>query len=210
MDEVINGERWLKACDIGAEFCISGPVFNLLREEGIIHPIKRLDGYRTKESELRYFREHVRELMHNPKFYRHRKTIAGERGWDAETRRWIQTFVLPGYISPVPGMNYSWYSPTFTHEFRERVRNFFGRRCVECGAVEDQRRLHVHHVNCGHDADCEAPGNLFVALCHRCHSQAHGKHRPPCDRAHWDAHFEKIVRDRWGGRCYLPADEVPA
>lgn len=211
MVKIMKGERWLETRDIGDEFCIGYRTFLVLREEKIIRPAKQLNGHLLiRESEARYFREHVRELMANPKFYRIRNEIASQRGWDNETRAWIKSFKLSGYISPVPGINYYWYSPTFTHEFRERVRNFFGRHCAECGAVEDGRRLHVHHVNCGVDADCEAPGNLFVPLCGRCHSQAHGKHGDELKRwgrDHWNAHFAKIVRDRWGGRCYLPKDD---
>lgn len=91
------------------------------------------------------------------------------------------------------------YCPKFNNEFKERVRNFFGRKCVGCGAAENGRKLSVHHVNF-HKGACCADGvlPLFVPLCASCHSKTN------TNREHWEARFTALINEQHGGRCYLP------
>lgn len=97
------------------------------------------------------------------------------------------------------GISYEPYCVKFSKEFRERVREFFGRRCVECGAPENGRRLSVHHVNYHKDACCaEEVVPLFVALCQSCHAKTAG------NRDYWEARFTALIDEQYGGRCYLP------
>lgn len=97
------------------------------------------------------------------------------------------------------GVAYGPYCPKFNREFKERVRNFFGRICVECGAPETGRGLCVHHVNFRKDACCaEDAIPLFVPLCPSCHSKTN------FNREYWDARYTALINERYGGQCYLP------
>jgi len=73
------------------------------------------------------------------------------------------------------GISFEPYCIKFNNEFKERVREFFGRKCVECGAPENGKKLCVHHVNFKKDTCCtpEVP-RLFVALCTSCHGKQMG------------------------------------
>jgi hypothetical protein len=99
------------------------------------------------------------------------------------------------------GISFAPYCPKFTREFKERVREFFGRVCVECGKPEGEngRRLDVHHVNFRKDACCaDDVAPLFVPLCRSCHMTTNG------NREYWEARFTALINDEHGGRCYLP------
>lgn len=207
--EIIRGETYLRYSEIWRMYQLGGRVYDAMRKVGLIHPIRKLDGLRTPDREVVYFLEHIFEALQHPEIYQHRKTIAKMPCFDAVTRQRILSLDLPGYLPPNPVNVYTWgYSDTFDHAFRERVREYFGRHCVECGAGEDGKRLHVHHVNTKPTDDCNDPAALFVPLCSRCHSLSHGNAE---NREHWRQHFTKIINGRWGGRCYLPKpEEVPA
>lgn len=99
------------------------------------------------------------------------------------------------------GISFEPYCPRFTKDLKERVREFFGRACVECGKPEGEngRRLDVHHVNFRKDACCADDAiPLFVPLCRSCHMTTNG------NREYWEARFTALINDEHGGRCYLP------
>jgi len=101
------------------------------------------------------------------------------------------------------GVSYEPYCPKFNNEFKERVREFFGRDCVECGAPENGKKLCVHHVNFRKDACCTPEIQpLFVALCINCHVKTNG------NRAFWENHFTELIMTKYNGQCYLPAEAV--
>ena len=47
------------------------------------------------------------------------------------------------------GVRFGEYCPKWTDDLRERVRNYFGRRCMVCGKSEDdnKEKLSVHHIS---------------------------------------------------------------
>ena len=97
------------------------------------------------------------------------------------------------------GVSYEPYCIKFNAEFKERVREFFGRKCVECGVPENGRRLCVHHVNFRKDACCdESVKPLFVPLCQKCHSKT------TYNRSYWELHFTEIIKKEYNGQCFLP------
>lgn len=99
------------------------------------------------------------------------------------------------------GVSFEPYCFKFNDEFKERVREFFGRVCVECGAPENGVRLSVHHVNHRKDACCaEGAAALFVPLCRTCHGKSNS------NREYWEARFTALINERYGGRCYLPKE----
>jgi hypothetical protein len=95
------------------------------------------------------------------------------------------------------------YCEKFDTPFKERVREFFGRRCVECGKDEKdngRNRLYVHHVNYDKQTCCNTASKLFVCLCGTCHSKTNG------NREYWKQHFTDIINTKYKGNCYLPKE----
>lgn len=102
------------------------------------------------------------------------------------------------------GISYQPYCEKFNSEFKERVREFWGRHCVECGCDESENgaRLAVHHVNFRKDACCaEDVVPLFVPLCRSCHT------RTNTNREYWESRFTALINEQYGGQCYLPKDD---
>jgi hypothetical protein len=100
------------------------------------------------------------------------------------------------------GTSFAPYCQKFNREFKERVREFFSRKCVECGSPEGEKRLHVHHVNFDKMTCCNGTEPLFVALCHSCHNKTQ------IDRDYWEEYFTDIINDRYGGKCYFTKEEM--
>ena len=101
------------------------------------------------------------------------------------------------------GISFLPYCQKFNREFKDRVRAFFGYRCIECGKTEDEngKKLHVHHVNYDKMVCCNDVKPLFVALCTSHNSKAN------FNRTYWEDHYTTIVNERYGGQCYLPKEE---
>ena len=100
------------------------------------------------------------------------------------------------------GISFEPYCPKFTNEFKERVRAFFGHRCVECGAPQNGERLSIHHVNFNKKTCCDNSFPMFVALCRNCHSKTNH------NREHWQQHFTEMVNRDYGGKCYFTKEEM--
>lgn len=96
------------------------------------------------------------------------------------------------------GISFEPYCPKFNNEFKERVRAFFGYRCVECGSPQNGVKLPIHHVNFNKNACCDGTLPLFVPLCPSCHSKTNH------NRPYWQEHFTQIINETFGGKCYLP------
>jgi hypothetical protein len=102
------------------------------------------------------------------------------------------------------GISFEPYCPKFRPEFKERVRIFFGRICVECSKieVENGRKLNVHHVNFDKMVCCNDIKPLFVALCLSCHGKTNH------DREYWEQHFTEIINEKYNGKCYFTKEEM--
>lgn len=103
------------------------------------------------------------------------------------------------------GISFEPYCDKFTPEFRERVRNFFGRVCVneDCRKTEanNKRRLSVHHVNYDKMVCCNDVKPLFAAVCNSCNSKANH------NREHWQSYYTDIINEKHGGKSYIPKVE---
>jgi hypothetical protein len=99
------------------------------------------------------------------------------------------------------GSSFLPYCEKFNEEFKERVRAFFGYRCVECGTPQNGRRLSVHHVNFNKMSCCDDTVPLFVSLCHTCHTKTNGK------REYSKQHFTEMIEQYYRGKCYLTKEE---
>lgn len=100
------------------------------------------------------------------------------------------------------GISFEPYCPKFTSEFKERVRAFFGYRCVECGTPQNGYKLHVHHVNFNKETCCDNTIPLFVALCRSCHTATNH------NREYWEQHFTDMIIGYYGGKCYFTIEET--
>lgn len=99
------------------------------------------------------------------------------------------------------GISFEPYCVKFNKQFKERVRAFFGYKCVECEAPQNGIKLHVHHVNFNKNTCCDDSIPLFVPLCRSCHSKT------GFNREYWQRHFTDIINTYYGGKCYLTQEE---
>ena len=72
------------------------------------------------------------------------------------------------------GISFEPYCSKFNNQFKEYIRDKFGRVCFICDKTEEEnkRRLSVHHVN--YDKDCICNDNItcqFVPLCMECNTK---------------------------------------
>lgn len=98
------------------------------------------------------------------------------------------------------GVSFLPYCHMFNRPFKIRVRARYDYKCVECGKPQKDngRLLDVHHVNYDKMVCCNDVKPLFVALCRSCNTKAN------FDREYWEAHYTAIIKEKYGGMCYLP------
>ena len=77
------------------------------------------------------------------------------------------------------------YSSEWTLHLRVKIRDRDNHICQLCGAVENGRRLDVHHID--YNGQNCTPGNL-VALCHSCHLRTNH------NRERWQDYWQKWMR----------------
>ena len=98
------------------------------------------------------------------------------------------------------------YCEKWTPELRERVRAFFGYRCVECGTPQNGTKLPVHHVWYNKKLCCDDTPRSLVPLCHSCHSKTSVANKEK--RKWWSHHFQNILDTYYDGRCWLSKEEM--
>lgn len=101
------------------------------------------------------------------------------------------------------GISFEPYCEKFDKDFKERVRNFFDRKCYVCGMneIENGRKLDIHHVNYDKMVCCNDVKPLFVPLCKSCHAKTQG------DRKYWEEFFTISLEYLTDGKCFLPKKE---
>lgn len=102
------------------------------------------------------------------------------------------------------GISFEPYCQKFNNEFKNRVRNFFGNACVECGSPQIKEKLNVHHVNFDKQTCCNEGLPLFVPLCRSCHTKTN------TNRKYWETHFTEMINNYYGGKCYFTIEEMTA
>lgn len=134
----------------------------------------------------------VRERL--SKLYTGRKLSEETRNKMSEARKGEKCYWWKG------GVSYEPYCIKFNKEFKERVRNFFGRNCVECGKTEEENKakMCVHHVNFNKETCCDDTKPLFVTLCRSCHGKTQ------FNREFWEERYTKLIDEKYNGQCYLP------
>lgn len=103
------------------------------------------------------------------------------------------------------GISFEPYCVLFNFEFKERVREYWNRRCVICDKdeIENGRRLDVHHVTYNKDMCCDESIPLFVPLCCSCHMKTHFNEN--C----WEKYFKEIIyKQNKDGKCFYSTIEM--
>jgi hypothetical protein len=102
------------------------------------------------------------------------------------------------------GTSFGPYCPKFNYEFKERVREFFGRRCVVCGKTESEngKRLDVHHIDYNKQTCCDNTKPLFVALCKSCHRRTNKL------KEYWEETLKNLILLEYDGECFLPRGSI--
>jgi hypothetical protein len=109
-----------------------------------------------------------------------------------------------GEKSPVwkGGISFEPYCEKFDYDLKERVREFFDRKCYVCGKneIDNGRKLDVHHVNYDKMVCCNDVKPLFVPLCQSCHSKTQW------DREYWEEFFTVSLELLIQGECFIKKD----
>ena len=103
------------------------------------------------------------------------------------------------------GVSFEPYCIKFDDDFKERVREYWNRRCILCNKdeIENGRRLNVHHVTYNKNACCDNSVPLFVALCIKCHSKTN------FNRNYWQNEFKRIIYSKSiDGKCFYTKTEM--
>lgn len=97
------------------------------------------------------------------------------------------------------------YCHKWREHLRERVREFFGRICLNCLKTEKEngRKLSVHHVHHNRTACCDSSPRMFVPLCSVCHNLTNHKK----NEEFYKEKFTKIVMEQYGGKSYYTKEE---
>lgn len=102
------------------------------------------------------------------------------------------------------GISFEPYCPKFNKDLKERVREFFGRKCIISGITEKEngQKLSVHHVDYNKKSCCEIPKfnscpNLFVPLS----KEYHGKTN--FNQEYWMEMLSNYIMIYFDGQCFI-------
>jgi hypothetical protein len=117
----------------------------------------------------------------NPMYEERKETYqCGECGSDvekfpSEVRKYSNVFCNKECYSEsqekVPESHRYFYGSSQWESKREEIRNNYNNQCVWC--EEDEKELHVHHMNPISNGGEMLEDNNLIPLCQRCHSVAH-------------------------------------
>ena len=96
------------------------------------------------------------------------------------------------------GLSFLPYCSKFTKALKEKIRNFFARKCYVCGKTEEEngRKLDVYHVNYDKMVCCNTIKPLFVPLCLKCHLRTNR------NREFWEEFFTVSLEYLTNGKCF--------
>jgi len=113
------------------------------------------------------------------------------------------------------GISYEPYCIKFNKDFKERVREYWNRKCALCDKTEKEQidemkregkrvfQLSIHHVNYNKDTCCDNSVPLFVPLCMICHSKTN------FNEEYWQKEFTRIIYNRnVNGKCFYTIEEM--
>lgn len=94
------------------------------------------------------------------------------------------------------GASFEPYCSKFNEEFKEYIRDKFGRVCFLCPKTEEEngRKLSVHHVNYNKDCGCDNDETCqFVPLCNKCNAKVN------FNREMWEKKIKAKMRNKLNG-----------
>ena len=104
-----------------------------------------------------------------------------------------------------------WYTETpqycekFNREFKERVRAYWGYKCVLCGEPQNGAKLGIHHVHYDKKMCCNGSPRDVVPLCRKCHSKTN------YNREDWEDYFTNFIYSKnESGKCFFTKEEMAA
>lgn len=103
------------------------------------------------------------------------------------------------------GMSFEPYCILFDNNFKERIREYWNRKCILCdkNEIDNRKKLSVHHVTYNKDVCCDDSPHLFVPLCVSCHAKTNH------NRAYWENKFKRIIYSRnIDGNCFYTREEM--
>lgn len=100
------------------------------------------------------------------------------------------------------GSSFEPYCEKFNRNFKERVREFWDRKCVICGKTEsdNKQKLSVHHVSYNKSSCCDDSTPKFVVLCQSCHTKTN------FNRNYWENMLSEIINTN-SGKCFYTVKE---
>lgn len=98
------------------------------------------------------------------------------------------------------GISFEPYCSKFNEEFKERVREFWGRKCGISGITEKEngKKLSVHHVNYNKMVCCDNTPPLFIPLSKSLHPKTNN------NREYWEYMLTEYIMIWFNGESYLP------
>lgn len=102
------------------------------------------------------------------------------------------------------GLSFEPYCIKFNNDLKERVREFFDRKCYLCGKneFENSRKLAVRHVNYDKMVCCNDIEPLFIPLCMDCHCKTN------FGREEWQEFFEVSLSYLTNNKCFYRKGEM--
>ena len=161
----------------------------------------------SQECSRKYHMDRVERIcLHCGKEFEIRKTVVEKHGGGkyCSTECRMKHHVRENSPSWKGGISFGKYCYKFNNKFKERVRKFFRRKCIECGKTEKEngRKLDVHHVNYDKMVCCNDVRPLFAAVCRSCNAKANK------DREFWENHYTEIIKTKYNGKCYFTKEET--
>jgi len=98
------------------------------------------------------------------------------------------------------GVSFEPYCTKFNNEFKERVRNFWDRKCGISGITEKEngQKLTVHHVNYDKMVCCNNVKPLFIAISRKWNSKLN------FNRKYWEHVLTEYIMIWFDGESFLP------
>jgi len=174
-------------------------------------------GNHHSEESIQKIREGCKDRHHSEETKQKiRKSQEGEKGYwygkhpSEETRQKLCVIKKGKYCGEnnpnwQGGISFEPYCILFNDELKERVREFWNRKCVICGRgeTENGKKLSVHHVLYNKNTCCDNSTPLFVVLCTHCHMKTN------YNRKYWENEFERIIYNHnTDGKCFYTKEEI--
>jgi hypothetical protein len=99
------------------------------------------------------------------------------------------------------GVSFEPYCPKFNKDLKERVRAFFGYKCLGCGVEQNGEKLSVHHIHYNKNACCDETPAMFAPLCRSCHGKTNKERNENVQK------FAEIIKTKYNGKSYFSREE---